>query len=371
MRMRTLIVFVATVTACGRGGFERVDDIVFRAGDEGSAEDPSPSCLDAAASVEVITGHHEDRVEPTLAADRAFDAREATFRIVDVQWGIIDLVGTSTETNICWVGGDVDSNKPWSASWDEHTDLSGPTRNNAAITVRSYDTTVSGMCVFNVLDAFRTSSGYDWTVQHSWAQYIRSDCVENDGLHSGRIYDVLFDGCYSGISVSDTSATGAGEVVTLDRVLLRLQPMPYPYDWETRSGVIDENGDPYAGTGIPYGADYLFKYLTGDLARSPHFVIKNSIFLGTHFTRARAYDFPDDSLIDECSNNTVIWLDDGTWPGQLPSSSTFPDCVTVLTGAEGETFWKNAVADWHARHPSVGAARKPTDPGALVFPRVF
>ncbi len=394
---RIWLVLALPLAACGRVGFERTDDLVFRDGDTvggggganggdasggdasggdasgGDANgtfDPSAACLSTAVSVELVLGHHEDKYAPPLSADKAFDARQATFRIVDERWGIVDLVGGVTDTGVCWVGGDVESAKPWDASWDEHSDLSGPTRNNAAVTPRSYSTTVTGVSVFNVLDAFRTNEAFDWAVEHSWAQYIRSDCVENDGLSSGRVYDVLFDGCYTGISADHDTVDGSSEVIILDRVVVRLEPMPYP---ASGAVTIDENGDPYTGVGIPYGHSWLFKYPGSDPARSPHFVITNSVFVGTHATLAAYFDFPEDSVIDACEGNTLVWLaDTGTWPGSIPSATTFPDCITaILNGVDAETFWRNVVADWHARHPDVGAARKPSVPGDIAFPRQF
>jgi len=319
-----------SLSACGDGMCDQSEDCESCAVDCGACSGAF-SCLDTAAEVEVVTGHHELKYEPDTALGKAFDARSSDFLIYQVKWGMIQVEGESIQPGMCWAGGFVQSDKPWDASWADHKDTDtpdGPTRNSAAISNASYEMTVTGMDVFNVHDGFRTTDGFEWVVQHSWAAYVRDDCVENDHLHSGRIYDCLFDGCYTGISTrpssSDSSSDGAGEVVELDRVLLRIQAMPYPYEWETKSGVIDENGDPYAGDGIPYGHGNLFK-LDSDTSRNPHFVIENSVFLATHYTTDAKLDFPPESLVDGCENNTIIWLGPGVFPGRLPTDE-FPDC---------------------------------------------
>jgi hypothetical protein len=330
-------------------------------------------CLATASTIEVVTGHHEDKFSPDPAPGKAFDARQATFLNYQVKWGMIDVEGSSSDTGMCWAGGYVYGDKAWDSTWDDHKDTDGLTRNSAVISNRSTDMIVTGIDFFNVHDGPRSSDAYNWVVQHCWGTYVRDDCIENDHLHSGLIYDTLFDGCYTGISTrpssSDSSSDGAGEVVELDKVLLRIQAMPYPYKWETKSGIIDENGNPYAGSGIPYGHGNFFK-IDSDIGRNPHFIVKNSVFLAVHLTKAEKFDFPPESLMDGCANNTIIWLGPGSFPGQLPTSK-FPGCFQILTGQAGKDFWVQVVSDWHARHPGVGASRKPSSPGSLVYPLIF
>lgn len=329
-------------------------------------------CLIGAAEIEKVSGYLVEKFRPKTAPGKAFDARTAEFLNYQVKWGIIAIVGSPGDTGMCWVGGFVQTNKPWDASWDDHKDLSGPTRNSAAISLSATDITVSGLHYFNVHDGVRTSDAVNWAVKHNWGEYIRDDCVENDHLRSGRIFDSLFDGCVSGISTRPSSgdfmSDGSGQLVEIDRVLLRLQAMPYPYKWQTKSGIIDSSGNPYTGSGIPYGHGNFFK-LT-EIDRNPHFSIKNSTFLATHLTSPSKFDFPPESLIDECKNNTIIWLGPGPFPGELPLSK-FPDCFEIVTGQQGRDLWAQLVADWHARHPDVGAGRKPAIPGDLAFPKIF
>ena len=328
--------------------------------------------LGSANEIRTIIGHFGEKFSPTTARGRAFDARRAEFLNDRVKWGMITVKWRPGDTGMCWVGGYVHTNKPWDASWDAHKDLAGPTRNSAAISNAAIDMTVTGLHYFNVHDGVRMNDASDWVVEHNWGEYVRDDCVENDHLHSGRVYDCLFDGCYGGISTkpsdSDTSSNGAGQLVELDRVLLRLESMPYPYKWRKKKGVIDADGHPYSDSGVPYGHGSFFKLTDTD--RSPHFSIRNSTFLAVHLTDASKFDFPPASLIDVCQNNTIIWLGRGPYPGKLPTQK-FPKGFQIVTGQQGRDLWRERVIDWHARHPDVGASRKPSSPGSIVFPRKF
>jgi hypothetical protein len=329
-------------------------------------------CLETASEIEIVSGHFKEKFSPKAAPGKAFDARQANFLNYRGKWGMITIKGSRSDTGMCWVGGYVYTRKPWDASWADHKDLDGPTRNSAAINCASTNMTVNGLHYFNIEDGVRTNDAFNWVVEHNWGEYIRDDCVENDHLHSGRIYDSLFDGCYTGLSTrpikSDSRSDGAGELVELDHVLLRLQAMPYPYKWEKKKGIIDVNGKPYMGSGIPYGHGYFFKIT--DVDRNPHFSIKSSIFLADHLTEASKFDFPAESLIDVCEDNIIIWLGPGSYPGKLPTRK-FPNCFDIVTGQEGRDLWRKKVSDWHARHPGVGANRKPNTPGSLAFPKTF
>lgn len=375
------VVGAVGLTACGDRSWGKVANAdAMRSAAElslvagaGSPADPAFACLESAADVRPVTGHHEKKYRPRAATGRAFDARSADF-VVRERWGMIAVEGNRRATGMCWAGGLVRSDKPWNASWADHKDLDGPTRNSAAISNDAYGMVVTGLHFFNVHDGVRTSNAYSWVIQDVWGEYVRDDCIENDHMRSGRVRDVLLDGCYTGISTrpsdADTESDGRGQVVELDRVLLRMQPMPYPFEWQEKSGVIGVDGQPYQDTGIPYGHGNIFKLDNDDITRNPHFRVTNSVFLVTHFTTARKLDFPPEALLDACEGNTLVWLGDGAYPGKLPTSK-FPECFTVLTGTQGTDFWVEKVRDWHQRHPGVGFQRKPASPGSLEFPKMF
>jgi hypothetical protein len=334
------------------------------------------ACLDAASDIVSITGFHANKYKTKNAKARAFDARAATFLIEKHKHGMVSSHGDASETRMCWAGGYFYSSKPWHASWDDHKDLAGPTRNSSVIDNSSSEMTVTGLHFFNVHDGPRSTNAANWMVQHVWGEYVRDDCIENDHFFSGKVDDSLFDGCYTGISTRPTSpADGRGHVVIIQKVLLRLHPMPYPYKWRLKSGNIDENGNSYSGSGIPYRHGKFFKYDEENLQANNRFVIEDSVFAaGFEHVGAETFNLPHPDLIDRCQNITFAWLGDGRFPGRdniAGVQTKFPGCIHILEGNEARDFWRRKVIDWHRRHPDVGKQRKPDNPGTVVFPWKF
>ena len=147
----------------------------------------------------------------------------------------------------------------------------------------------------------------------------------------------------------------------MDKVLLRMEPMPYPYKWDTKN-------DPtltVSGYGnIPFAYGKLFKM---DEGNEPDFKITDSVFLLEYNSEKTL--FPPKEKVSVCRNNTIIWLGN---PADAPTYllNDFPGCFTIMTDKdEGKNFWKTRVADWHARHPGVGVNRKPVNPGEYSWPR--
>jgi hypothetical protein len=310
---------------------------------------------------------------------------------VDSRWGLIQF---DSSTDLCVAGGEVVSPNPLNITWAENYDTqgtgrgyrSGTTRNHTAIdTADSVRPTISGLYFFNLHDGPRFNGSRDWRVEHIWGDYTRDDCIENDEIASGVIFDSLFDGCYTGYSNRATrtqddkgnTITGIGDTVTFDQVLLRMEMMPGPHKACERTHLyFDSNRDPYNSSACVerdvFGTGHLFKLVdqndtTGSI--NPSFRFINSVFVVDQVpdvngeTRA---DFPSASKITECSNVTIVYLGSGAYPGRLPPQ----DCYTLLSGTEGRQFWANAVADWHARHPQVAPDRKePATYGDVRFPR--
>ncbi len=345
------------------------------------------SCLEGRADIVTVTGFHDAKYIASAKKDRAFDARTAEFLIKYDPYGIIEVEGNSTETGMCWAGGYIQSDQPWNATWADHKATDGqPTRNSSVIDNIAYKAVVTGLHFFNVHDGPKSGNAFDWQVQHVWGQYIRDDSVENDHMHSGRVFDSLFDGTYSGISTRPSSSsedtdTGLGQVIQLEKVLLRLQAMPYPYSWESKSGNITSTGAKYTGSGVPYSHAKWFKYYDEDNSRGDrdtkgiHFSFKDIVLAGSHSAVAsERFNMPSVKLIDRCENVTIAWLGDDAFPLHdtvRAVMTAFPGCITVLQGAAARNFWKEKVVDWHNRHLDVGPKRKPANPGEIVFPQMF
>lgn len=345
----------------------------------GSSGDPDISfaCLDQPGPSQTVTGfYNETKFEPPVAAHKKFDARSASFEYpAAISHAMVSLgeKGGVGAHHMCWAGGFVTASPTWhglNISWDQSKhgdDGDGGVMNNTT-SATSYEDkmTWTGLHVYNVHDAIRTNNTYNnWTVQHVWFDYIRDDCIENDSSYSGTVYDSLFDGCYTGIS--NQSGDGTGQTITLDKVLMRMEPMPYPYKWDTKSDpVVAVPGYTIPGTNnpIPFGHGSVFK---GDEQYFPEFAITNSVFL--HEYNAEKTIFPPKNKVKLCQNNTIIWLSEASAaPTYLLTD--FPGCFTIITDkTQGKTLWKNLVTDWHHRHPGVGAHRKPASPGDYVWPR--
>ena len=337
------------------------------------ASDPSFECLTGPGPLEVISGFYNDKFKPDVAPGKRFDARRANFELPGtLSHALVALRGSGDNNSMCWAGGYFTTSLSWhglAVSWDQSkygTDSNGGVMNNTT-SVTSFEdrTTWTGLHVFNMHDGIRTSNSKGgWMIQHTWLDYIRDDCVENDHIYSGKIYDSLFDGCYSGISVRPSSSghgDSQGETITMDRVLLRMEPMPYPYKWDSRKRpliYVEGYGD------VPFGYGNVFKL---DKGNEPDFRITNCVFLLEY--DAGKTIMPPKAKVSVCNNNTVIWLGkQSDAPNYLLED--FPGCFTVITDKDlGKRLWKRRVADWHARHPGVGANRTPAVPGDYNWPR--
>lgn len=328
------------------------------------APDPSFACLGLPGPVETLTGAYSAKLEPGIQANKKFDARGATFvHPGTYSWHQVGLRGSAADS-MCWAGGYFTFDTSWhplNTSWDA-SKHSGGFQNFTTVDAWTNHMTWTGLHVYNVHDGIRTSdSDNNWAIQHVWLDYVRDDCIENDHIYSGTVYDSLFDGCYVGVSTRPSSTwSAAGQTVTMDKMLIRMEPMPYPYQWDTRNDPVVT----VAGYTEPFGYGNVFKVETGNV---PDFKITNSVFLLEYDSGKML--FPDPANVTVCSNNTVIWMGN---PAQAPTSilTNYPGCFTLITDkVQGKALWKEKVSDWHRRHPGVGANRKPTNPGEYHWPR--
>ena len=328
---------------------------------------PSPSttdefvCLETvnASSVKTLSGSYESQQGGSLAGVSAVDARNADFKLFPYNYVYDHLKKNLYPVKVmgsqfCFAGGRVSGNYgnnryhppldygydlPWSFFYDS---ADKPENWNSAGFVFGDDEgvpfgTVDGISIWNTWDGIRAEKKDDWLVQGALLTHIHDDCIENDKLRAGTIFDSFFDGCYSGISVrpggTDTTSNGVGKVVTLKQTLMRLEPLAGP-----RSG--------YA----PYGHANFLKldhYDDPASSRSPKFVIEDSIFMAEMAGEEPTRMGFKPEFIESCRNNTLVWLGEGTFPGIVPS------CFTLT---RDRAVWDQAVQDWKSRHPSVRPA---------------
>jgi hypothetical protein len=334
------------------------------------------SCLNNTQTLRVLPEIVEN-LKLTILPDEAIDARGTYFKIIkknllNVRRGPANEVNMQNAIWIpkgpeggCFAGGRIESDFDICASWNEIKAY-----DPGSISWGQNNIKIQGVYMHNVEDALRPHDGADvivpsspantkfnpgdnFEVSHIWAEYVRDDCLENDAYAGGIIRDSLFDGCNTGFSETPGMRTaridpsdeaearakrraldGRGKTVTLDGVLLRMQAMPNPNN--------PKAGDPVRN-GTVYGGGPLFKVMD----KAPRFSIKNSIF-AFDARSSLTYNFPP---LRECSNNAIVWLGEGSFPGNFPRN-----CFTLTTDAN---VWKNAVKDWHRRNPNVGKEFKP------------
>ena len=313
-----------------------------------------PLCLaDGGSVVRTLAGTFDEPQGGALPPDGAIDAREASFALFPydrdsgrTQANLYPII--TTGENFCFAGGDVRGdygNNRYHRIPDYGVFLpfdffpanaEKPESWNSAGFVFGDDEaprgTVEGISIWNTWDGVRVRKKDDWLVRGSLISHVHDDCVANDGLRSGAIVDSLLDGCSTGLSIEplELGASGEGEVVRIERSLVRLEPMAGP-----------------PGNYAPYGHEGFVE--TGeakDLTRTPKLVIEDSIFLAEMASREPASMGLPAELVRSCANNVMVWLGVGPFPGELPG------CFTVTRDRE---VWDRAVADWRLRHPTIAA----------------
>ena len=190
---------------------------------------------------------------------------------------------------------------------------------------------VEDIRIHNVEDGIGTIGGdpEGITIRRAHMTYIRDDCIENDAVVGLTVEDSLLDGCFFGLSQRPGAGARAqrsppSERTLLDRVLVRLQPMPF----ERSRARCAADG---RGTGG------FFKW-------SPYanrLVVRDSVLVAERVAArcAGPMHFPANASYE---NVTLVWLGPGRYPGWLPASG-----VTVT---RDRRVWDRARADWLSRH---------------------
>jgi hypothetical protein len=280
--------------------------------------------------------------------DHTFDARawKSTAYGVDTIYPFSIGNSNPRPRRTCVVGGTVVGSQPRSLTWREmKRDYDG-----AGVRLESDDwMVVDGLRTDNVMDALRPArAGSTLYARNVWASYTRDDCIENDLMAAGVVSDSLFDGCHMGVSERSLNSEPqpAAETFTLDRVLLRLQLMPYD---QSSTGRQPAEGSVVNGRAHAQ----LFKW-SGDANK---LVLKDSVFLVPRVSTngKRSMSFPEGTVAD---NVTLIWLGEGDYPGRLPASG-----VTVT---RDKSIWRDAKADWLDRHGCTSLNH--CDPNQLTNP---
>jgi hypothetical protein len=227
----------------------------------------------------------------------------------------------------CVVGGEILGQQSRALSW--HTmkqELDGD-----GLNFRSQGGIVDGIRVDNVEDGIGTMGGdpVGITVHNAYLSYIRDDCIENDAIVNLTVHDSLLDGCFNGVSErrgGSPPPPPPGEALTLDGVLIRLQPMPYD---RARAQCPGNAADGLGSSGF-------FKW-SGHAHRP---VVRHTVLLAERgsVNCGASMRFPDGVYEDV----TLVWLGRGDYPG-----GAVPRGVTVT---RDRRVWDEARESWLARH---------------------
>jgi hypothetical protein len=290
-------------------------------------------CVQPSHVVKLAGTYRTEVRYPSPAKRTRFDARRATFRAYPFDSLYPFSVGKGNAApGTCVVGGMVIGQQSRTLTWDQ---MKSAYDGDGLRIASNHPYVVDGLRVDNVEDGVAPrgmedrypKDGDGFMLRNLYFTYIRDDCVENDDIAGGVIFDSLFDGCYTGVSErpSDSSPqlaypAPAGEKLLLDHVLLRLQAMSGP------------RGTNDAGL---RGHGQLFKW--SSVANSP--VIKDSVFLVEQEPNSTSYfPFPAEA---KTVNVTIVWRGPGRFRWKVPPG-------TIVTTDRG--VWDAARRFWLKRH---------------------
>jgi hypothetical protein len=272
----------------------------------------------SASATRVLAGA-QPAFTSTLAAGERVDVGAATWAPSNT---LPYPVYFDSTADSCWDGGRITGTFPVTTPWSVYHDTAG-------IGVSGSGVTIDHPRIFNVGDGIRIRDNADgFAIRHAYLSYIHDDCVEDDRLVNGTIDQSFLDGCYVGISTRRSDGTtydGHLNTVRVTNSLVRLQAMPTVY------------------SGAAAGSGGFFKWDTTTARTSPGLDISDSIFRADQKTNHQDLNLPAGYPVS-CSNNVMVWLGTGPFPGSLPS------CFTVTTD---RSVWDRAVRTWETAHPGV------------------
>lgn len=235
------------------------------------------------------------------------------------------LGGTSSGVapNPCFLGGKVVGQQDRALTWEDVKALGGGSLfleqpGGAIINGFRADNVEDGIGLFST-DFTNPNASDGWLIKNSYMVYIRDDCLSNDELLGGTIYDCLWEG-YVGIAVSwdhgDPITDKSSKTIVVDHLLFHSKEQPHAANPPTDTG-------------------HVFKP-SSDQTKEPAFVIRDSVFLLDD--PGGAGEWPPNTTL---TNVTIVRPGAGTL-----SLNTLPG-MTVTTDI---AVWDDAVADWKTRH---------------------
>lgn len=179
----------------------------------------------------------------------------------------------------------------------------------------------------------------DFTIRGAWLSEMRDDCVENDDGQSGTIVDVLFDGCFAGVSLAPTQSGIRADRATIEFRGALIRMGSYLYKGEVRHALPIKLGD-----------------------RVPRIRMVGSVIALSDDMPVGRNHLPDNwGIASDCRDNLMLWLSDQPYPDSLPAP---PACFALVTGDAARQMWAEVSRNWIDCHPEV--ARFSDDPGSTA-----
>lgn len=263
--------------------------------------------------------------------NRTYDLRGVTSTAYPSSTSVFSL-GTGTRgTDTCFLGGTVQGTVDPNQTWEYYHSK----YDAACVKVVGFDwLQVLRTRCDSVEDGVRVEEGTPnsnvtrFKVTGTYLTNVRDDCMDDDDVLGGLLSDNLWDGCNTGLAERPSTSAGTwtsppDETVTLDHMLIGLQPSPHALKG--------------------YGEGPLFKWSSS----ANHLVIKCSLFKvdSLSINGKSAMAIPAGTVVDDSacpgSPSTIVWLGGGSYPGKL---------VPGISVTSDAAVWSNAVASWKAAH---------------------
>ncbi len=294
--------------------------------------DSDPATLDLQASSEVDLseaqfGYSQFRVNGNTS--NSINARSASWVVSNYgdQLNAYPFLIDESVPGVKVYGGTILGTVPQDLDW---LDIYN---NSAAVMVRDapraeiYDWTITG-----AWDGIRIAAGSDdFRIENVAISAVRDDAVENDFGANGAIANSLFDGVFSGISITHNALPDVRQnVVTMDGVLLRMQSFLFKGRTTHQSPFKIETNSPS------------MKIYDSVIA------IEDVDHVGVERLRMAW------SKTTEASGNFLLNLSDRPFPAKYPVPG---DGWTVLQGQAARDHWTTVKEDWIRANPSPAGSR--------------
>lgn len=329
-------------------------------------------CL-ARSSKVVLSGSRTTQYRDSSGAnDRTYDFRGLSVNMLDAYNVLVGngSAGTANCYRPAVIGSVQDATlKPTFTSNNTQSETLGWDAayhpNGDCLFVRAEDwAIIDGYRSHNADDAISIrSNGHRQTffsIRNCYVTHCRDDAIEDDTCEPGEVVDSLFDGTFVFLSqrpdASDPFATppGTGDVITIDRCLVRLEP------------TLGTTPQPNANL-----CHILWKW---DVAGC-RVVIKDSVFVVPTVSAYGTSAMKWPTYVTCQGTNYLLYGGGGAYPATLPSGLTVYTTDTPTTYAQAlASIWDVRRKDWLVRHglqtgtPSTSVASLDVSPNTGTAP---